>query len=295
MLIRIGSIKLLVKALAGRSLPKLPPIYGQFRSGGRPHATLVLHKTRQFCRDFRSAHFYKTGILTFYWSKPRHYYFAFDNIEGFGEIDERGNSFSFTGPVFTPALYNLIIETVYTFLISKIVSEGIIFHACGTVDGRKGYIFPARSGGGKSTIGKLALESKKTLLNDDRIIIREIDNRVIAYGNPWHGEVSRVVSAGATLKRIFFLKKGKRNSLKRLDQRATTIRLMANTFFFPLEQKSKVNLLDKCIRLARRVPAYDLTFYPDARVWGYIESESAQGRRMTANIPNDYKHHAKSL
>jgi len=48
-----------------------------------------------------------------------------------------------------------------------------MLHGCGVLNSRKGYLFLAKSGGGKSTIAGLALKKSFRALNDDRIIIRK--------------------------------------------------------------------------------------------------------------------------
>lgn len=68
--------------------------------------------------------------------------------------------------------------------------KGIFLHASGvkTFDD-KGYLFCGESESGKSTIAKLWRDNDKiTILNDDRIIIREKEEKFYIYGTPWYTE-----------------------------------------------------------------------------------------------------------
>lgn len=56
--------------------------------------------------------------------------------------------------------------------------KGVLLHACGIDDGGYGYLFAGNSTHGKSTMAKLWSENHATVLNDDRIIVREKDGEL---------------------------------------------------------------------------------------------------------------------
>ncbi len=270
MIVKIGALKLKIASKNGQELPVLPSIYRNFKKRCRPDVVLYLNKSSKSPPAFREANKFKSGVLNIYWFRNGKYYFTFKGIKGFGYMDLSRERYSFTAPNFSAVVLNLIVETVYNFILDQKGYEGIMFHACGVINKSKGYLFAAPSGGGKSTIGRITVASKKKLLNDDRIIVDRIKKTPMIFGCPWHGDVSHVSSVGARLEKIFFLKKGKSHTLKLLDQKTAAIRMMSNIFFLPLNPKSKEIVLGKCLELAYKIPSYELTFYPNKNIWRYI-------------------------
>ncbi|MDH3446133.1 MAG: hypothetical protein OEN50_19575, partial [Deltaproteobacteria bacterium] len=104
-------------------------------------------------------------------------------------------------------------ELVLMHLLAR--GRGAEVHACGVVDDLgNGHLFIGQSGGGKTTMARLWEKQKGiTILSDDRIVLREIENRIWMYGTPWHGEASLAEASRAPLKRIYFLRHGEKNAL----------------------------------------------------------------------------------
>jgi hypothetical protein len=73
-------------------------------------------------------------------------------------------------------------QVLMIILLSR--CKGVMLHACGIDDSGYGYLFLGNSGHGKSTIARLWSENKATVLNDDRIIVREINGELLMYGTP---------------------------------------------------------------------------------------------------------------
>ena len=69
-----------------------------------------------------------------------------------------------------------------------------MLHGCGILNGKKSYLFLAKSRGGKSTIAKLALKKGLKVLNDDKIIVHKERNLFKICGNPWHWEVEKTLN-----------------------------------------------------------------------------------------------------
>ncbi len=62
--------------------------------------------------------------------------------------------------------------------------EAIMIHASGIFDGEKGRIFSGFSGVGKSTMAQLWKNAGSILINDDRLIIRRINNQYHFFNTP---------------------------------------------------------------------------------------------------------------
>jgi len=67
-----------------------------------------------------------------------------------------------------------------SFLVFQTVLDIIFLHAASIVMGNRVYLFVAPSGGGKSTISSLAIESDLGVLDDEFCVIKRKDNRFYA-------------------------------------------------------------------------------------------------------------------
>jgi hypothetical protein len=152
------------------------------------------------------------------------------------------------------------------------LGKGVLLHACGIDDGGYGYLFPGNSTHGKSTIAKLWSESGATVLNDDRIIIREKDGELWMYGTPWHGDFNEVSSNGLPLSKIFFLKKGENNSAVPIKG-AEAVSMLLTRSFSPLwDQKGMEYTLGLLDRMASKLSCYELNFLPDKKIIDFVRN-----------------------
>jgi hypothetical protein len=153
-------------------------------------------------------------------------------------------------------------ELIMIQLLSQ--GRGVLMHACGVLDGEKGLLFSGVSGAGKSTSAKLWTRvGGARIVNDDRVVLRNVDGRIIMYGTPWHGEISTVLDARAALDRILVLRHEKENIARRLSPVDLTARLMVRcfpTFWDTAGMNYTLSFLEEVSRL---VPGYDYGFIPD--------------------------------
>lgn len=151
--------------------------------------------------------------------------------------------------------------------------RGILVHACGVEDRGNGYLFMGHSGDGKSTIGKIWHSQGATVLNDDRIIIREEEGTFKMYGTPWNGTFKECSPKGLPASRIFFLGKGKENRIARAEK-PRALSALLTVIFPPLwDRKGMDFTLGFCHRLVDAVPCHDLLFRPDQEVVEFIRNE----------------------
>jgi hypothetical protein len=160
-------------------------------------------------------------------------------------------------------------ELLYVKLLTKY--SGIIAHACGIIDNGKGAVFVGASGNGKSTMAKVWMnEPNCTILNDDRIIIREVDKGFYAYGTPWHGEVSVCNQGKVTLERLFFLQHADKNYARRIFPADAVSRLIVRSFPAIWDQEGMNANLAFMARLTEEVPCYELGFVPDKSIITFL-------------------------
>ena len=150
--------------------------------------------------------------------------------------------------------------------------KGVLLHACGIDDRGYGYLFLGNSGHGKSTIAKFWSESDITVLNDDRIIVREKDGEFWMYGTPWHGDFNEVSPNALPIHKIFFLKHGEKNSAVP-RKGAEAVSMLLTRSFPPLwDQKGMDYTLGLLDRMASRLSCYELDFLPDKKIIDFVRN-----------------------
>jgi hypothetical protein len=152
------------------------------------------------------------------------------------------------------------------------LGRGVEVHACGVVDASgDGHLFIGQSGAGKSTMAKPWQDIPGvTILSDDRIILRQIDNKLWMYGTPWHGEAMLASPERAPLTRVYFLEKGAKNELISLRDPVALGRLITCSFIPFYSQPGVAFTLGFFEEIVKAVPCNELRFVPDKRVVEFI-------------------------
>jgi hypothetical protein len=161
-------------------------------------------------------------------------------------------------PFVGPALELLVI----THLARR---DGVILHGCGiSIDGR-GIVFAGESGAGKSTLARLlAQQAGIGILSDDRVVVRRRNGSFYLYGTPWHGDAAFAAPGGVELSRIFFIRHGPDNEVRKLSV-SGAVRSMLKCSFPPLwDAGGMAAALELFHAVATSVPCAELAFVPDA-------------------------------
>jgi hypothetical protein len=135
-----------------------------------------------------------------------------------------------------------------------------------------GYLFLGNSGDGKSTTAKLWFGQGITVLNDDRIIVRQNKGNLWMYGTPWHGDFKEHSSHGLRIHKLFFLRHGRKNS-SRVKSGAEAVSMLLARSFPPFWDKEGMAFtIEFCQRLVSEIPCYELTFVPDGSLIDFVRS-----------------------
>jgi hypothetical protein len=152
------------------------------------------------------------------------------------------------------------------------LDNGMILHACGIDDRGSGYLFLGNSGDGKSTMAKLWFDRNVTVLNDDRIVVREKDGAFWMYGTPWHGDFRELSPNGLPVRKIFFLRRGEKNEVD-LKNGAEAVAMLLTRSFPPLwDNKGMAYTTDLCHRIVGKIPCYELSFAPDTKIVDFVRN-----------------------
>jgi hypothetical protein len=164
------------------------------------------------------------------------------------------------------------LDAVLRILHSLILAErgGFLLHAASGICDGGAYLFSGVSGAGKTTMTRIA-PYDATLLTDEISYVRRLDDGYVAFGTPFAGELAKAgENCSAPISGLFFLEKGSENRIEEIPSAEAARRLMRNILFFAEDPGLVEKLLDSACDFVDRVPARQLTFYPDGRVWDYI-------------------------
>ncbi len=149
--------------------------------------------------------------------------------------------------------------------------RGACIHSCAADFNGKGYLFPGRSGAGKSTISRIFQSRDRAVLSDDRIIVRKIRDSFMCFGTPWAGDAEMAENRSLPLHGIFFILHGNEDRAEEIAPKEAFERLMPVTSIPWYDEKVMPDLLSFCEDLVMNVPAYDLHFRPGAEVVDLLE------------------------
>lgn len=153
---------------------------------------------------------------------------------------------------------------------------GMLFHAAGVIDQGKGYLFVGHGGAGKTTTANLWMNTAgATVVNDDKVIVRQEPDGFRLYGSPWHGEGGMALPDSAPLKRVFVLKQAAENTISPIHPVQAVGLLLARTFV-PLWDPEKIAYSLKFLdELCNSIPCQELGFLPDSSVVDFVRNKGA--------------------
>lgn len=173
-----------------------------------------------------------------------------------------------------PLVYPLDQLLLMYFLATR---KGLLLHASGMVRRGRSFLFAGASGAGKSTIsGLLAKARAGKILSDERMIVREIDGKICAFGTPWAGTAGIARNGSAPLAGLFFLTHGKTNRIDKLDALSAVDRLLPVASIPWYDPETMAPIIAFAKRLLARVPAYEMSFTPDRRATDFFSKFTKQ-------------------
>jgi hypothetical protein len=148
----------------------------------------------------------------------------------------------------------------------------VILHASGVAVDEKGYCFIGPSGVGKSTLAAhLSATHSATVLGEDQVIIRYLQNRFWIYGAPWHLNPQMCSPRGVPLERLFFLERSDRHDVVPLAPVDGIARLMQTAFIPYYNRAGVAAILNHLEALAEQVPFNTLSYRLGSDVWKLIK------------------------
>ena len=150
-----------------------------------------------------------------------------------------------------------------------IKTNSVMMHASCAFDGQRGRMFSGFSGVGKSTMSRIWAEAGSTIINDDRLIIRELENKFFVYNTPMY---YKDIPKKAPLNAVYLIHHSPENKIQKLKGALAASRTMAFCIQNNYDQNFVAERLDFFVRLAAAVDIYDLGFVPNASVIEFIKA-----------------------
>lgn len=289
-IIRIGGVSLLLNGKLSQNKEFQDPCYGKFLSPELSKPLLIFKQSNERLPDKIYRHrFDSPGLWSIDFNDNSDFRIE---LKGRGkrplayvEVSVKGKKgFIYTNNKESERMSEFFAQRLASLPFSYPVDEvifmnilplykGLLLHACGIDDNGKGYIFSGFSGAGKSTMARQWLRKRGVrLLNDDRVIVREMRRNFYIFGTPWHGEINKCDPGMVRLKTIFLIKHGSENKARPLSPSEAVTGLIARSFSPLWDREGMERAMEVIERLVRKVPCYELSFKPDKGVINYIRS-----------------------
>lgn len=148
--------------------------------------------------------------------------------------------------------------------------DGVLVHASGYGDHRGAVIFPAVSGGGKTTMARKLPHDH--VLSDDLVALRRVDGAWRAYATPFVGEYRRATTPrDAALRAVVMPEKSDGVSLDRVALPQALARLARCAVYFVRGDGVGARVLDHVASVTAEVPVFRLRITRDAPAMPLVE------------------------
>ena len=167
-----------------------------------------------------------------------------------------------------PYSIDAVLRIVHTLVLAK--EGGFLLHAASAIRNGKAFLFAGASEAGKTTISRLA-PPDVTLLTDEISYVRRQGSVYVAFGTPFTGELAKLgENVSAPIAALYLLAKGDENRIDSIAPREAARSFLANVLFFAKDEELVQTIFHSAFEFISRVPVFQLTFVPNARVWELI-------------------------
>jgi hypothetical protein len=151
---------------------------------------------------------------------------------------------------------------------------GALLHSAGVSDGASAWLLLGPSGAGKTTASRLCLAAGGTVLSDDLNAVLFRDGRARLRKLPFTGDLGERTGGpeSVPLRAVLRLAQGEAEGLRPLSPAAALAGLVAAAPFVNRDPFRREALLGVLERLARAVPAWEVTFAREGGLWAILRS-----------------------
>jgi hypothetical protein len=161
-----------------------------------------------------------------------------------------------------------VLRIVHTIQLAR--RGGFLLHASSAVRNGRAFLFSGLSEAGKTTIAGLA-PPDAALLTDEASYVRKAGDCYMACGTPFAGELGIAgKNISAPIEAVYLLAKAAGNRIDPVEPADAVRRLLRNILFFAHDEQMVRLVFDSACAFAAAVPVFQLSFFPDPRVWDLI-------------------------
>ena len=146
-------------------------------------------------------------------------------------------------------------------------TDAVMLHASCAYDGVKARIFTGFSGAGKSTMSMIWAEAGNQIINDDRLIVRKMEDGFFVYNTPMYYQDK---PKKAPLNSIFLISHSPENTINKLSGALAVSRVMAFSIQNNFDRQFINSRIDLFSEMASQVSIYELGFVPDKQVVQFV-------------------------
>jgi hypothetical protein len=151
------------------------------------------------------------------------------------------------------------IGTGSIFAVEILRFNGFQFHASAVQLDGKAYLFSAPPGTGKSThTEKWCRLFGAQIINDDKPVLRWVDNRWMVYGTPWSGKHDLSKPVGVPFGGLAVLQRGNENTIRMLSSAEAVPAIISQCLRFA-HKGCMVRQLELIDKLLKEMPVWLLT------------------------------------
>ncbi len=175
-----------------------------------------------------------------------------------GQVSQTANPYSIDS----------VLRILHTLLLAP--QGGFLVHASSAVRNGKAFLFSGVSEAGKTTMARLAPQDV-ALLTDEASYVRKVDGRYLAYGTPFAGDFGDPgENISAPIAALYLLKKAQHNSVEPVLPAEAIRCLLRHVLFFARQADMVRQVFEAVCAFVAAVPIYQLSFYPDQKIWETI-------------------------
>lgn len=144
------------------------------------------------------------------------------------------------------------------------VAGMMAIHSSTIIYNGKAYMFSGLSGTGKTTHTNMWTEYYNVEILDGDMCICGIKNeKIYAYGSPWHGSSGKFLNKRVELGGIIFLHQAKENYIMEMNELNKIINIYYRNFIIPLCKKHVSELMNTASIISKRVMCLELYNKPE--------------------------------
>jgi len=157
-----------------------------------------------------------------------------------------------------------------------LAAGGVLLHSAALSDGKSAWLLLGPSGAGKTTASRLCLAAGADVLSDDLNAVLPGPPSPVVARLPFTGDLGERQGGPGSypLQAVLRLRQGPAESLAPLSPASALAALTAAAPYVNRDPWRREPLLAALERLARAVPAWELTFSPGADLWSILRSIS---------------------